>query len=57
MDLFKSSLPESDITDEGREGIVGVANMEESRRCVVFPVAAGVLAAVPRRPNLRFICS
>jgi hypothetical protein len=54
------SLPESEMTEGGREPGSGVAlgvtlNIDESRRCVVLEGRAGVLPAVPRTPIFRFI--
>ncbi|KAF8951280.1 hypothetical protein BDZ97DRAFT_1002332 [Flammula alnicola] len=45
-----ASVPESDRTDGGLESGVAL-NTEESLRCAVFDGWAGVLPAVPRRPN------
>lgn len=49
------SVPASEITDGGREPILGVVNIAESRRCPTLDGCAGVDPAVPRTPILRLI--
>jgi hypothetical protein len=52
------SVPASEITDGGREPILGVVKTAESRRwCPIFEGCAGVDPAVPRTPMRRLSCS